>query len=55
VAFHDPQPASEWLLADGFGPVAKGGLMGWDGRLWAPEGRLVASGQGQLLCRPLRQ
>jgi acyl-CoA thioesterase-2 len=54
VAFHDPQPASEWLLADGSGPVAKGGLMGWDGRLWNAEGRLVASGQGQLLCRPVR-
>jgi acyl-CoA thioesterase-2 len=51
VAFHDPHPETEWLLADGSAPVAKGGLMGWDGRLWSPDGRLVSSGAGQLLCR----
>jgi acyl-CoA thioesterase-2 len=51
VAFVDPQPASEWLLVDGHGPVAKDGLMTWTGRLWSEGGRLVASGGGQLLCR----
>ena len=51
VAFHDPQPASEWLLTDGRGPIARDGLMGWDGRLWSSDRRLVASGGGQLLCR----
>lgn len=51
VAFHDPQPESEWLLADGYGAVARDGLMGWSGRLWSEERRLVASGMGQLLCR----
>ncbi|MEN3271758.1 MAG: acyl-CoA thioesterase [Actinomycetota bacterium] len=51
VAFADPQPGEEWLLCDGFGPVAKHGLMTWNGRLWSPAGRLVASGEGQLLCR----
>jgi acyl-CoA thioesterase-2 len=51
VAFHDPQPASEWLFADGRGPIAKDGLMGWNGRLWSETGALVASGAGQLLCR----
>lgn len=53
VAFADPQPASEWLLLDGYGPVARDGLMTWDGRLWSESGRLVASGSGQLLCRRL--
>jgi acyl-CoA thioesterase-2 len=51
VAFHDPQPGSEWLLCDGSGPIARDGLMGWNGRLWSDTGRLVASGGGQLLCR----
>ena len=54
VAFHDPRPGAEWLLADGFGPVARDGLMGWNGRLWTPDGALVASGGGQLLCRRVR-
>lgn len=51
VAFHDPQPDSEWLLTDGYAPVAADGLMGWNGRLWSPDGHLVASGGGQMLCR----
>ena len=51
VAFHDPQPASEWLLCDGRGSIARDGLMGWDGRLWSTDRRLVASGGGQLLAR----
>ena len=53
VAFADPQPHREWLLCDGFGPVARHGLMTWNGRLWSPDGRLVATGEGQLLCRRL--
>lgn len=53
VSFNDPRPASEWLLVDGHGPIAKDGLMGWTGRLWSDDGRLVASGGGQLLCRHL--
>ena len=51
VAFHDPQPESEWLLCDGYAPVASHGLMAWNGRLWSGGGALVASGGGQLLCR----
>jgi acyl-CoA thioesterase-2 len=53
VAFQDPQPDSEWLLCDGYAPVAQHGLMGWTGRLWSPDGHLAASGAGQLLCRRL--
>jgi acyl-CoA thioesterase-2 len=51
IAFHDPQPDAEWLLADGSSPIARDGLMGWTGRLWSPKGALLASGGGQLLCR----
>lgn len=53
VAFNDPQPASEWLLTDGHGPLARDGLMAWTGRLWSDTGHLVASGGGQMLCRRL--
>jgi acyl-CoA thioesterase-2 len=53
VSFNDPRPGSEWLLADGYGPVARDGLMAWNGRLWSDDGHLVASGGGQMLCRRL--
>src|SRR5579884_1017716 len=53
AAFHEPAPDAVWLLADGYSPVAAEGLIGWHGRLWSPEGRLVASGGGQNLCRRL--
>jgi acyl-CoA thioesterase len=42
----------EWLLCDSAAPSARGGLMGCQGRVWAPDGRLVASGTSHLLCRP---
>lgn len=54
VAFHDPSPADEWLLADGYAPVAGDGLLGWHGRLWSPGRGLVASGGGQALFRRTR-
>lgn len=54
VAFHHPDPASDWLLVDGHGPVAKDGLMAWNGRLWSESGKLIASGTGQLLSRRMR-
>jgi len=51
VAFHAPRPESAWFLADGSGPVARDGLMAWNGRMWSDDGVLIASGMGQLLCR----
>ncbi|MEY2571348.1 MAG: acyl-CoA thioesterase [Acidimicrobiaceae bacterium] len=51
VAFHQPPPWGEWLLADGHSAVADGGLMGWTGRLWGRDRRLLASGGGQLIVR----
>ena len=54
VAFHRPMHDCEWLLTDGHAPVAGGGLMAWNGRLWSEDRRLLASGGGQLLCRPIR-
>ena len=51
VAFHTPAPTEAWLLADGYAPVSGDGMLGWTGRLWTPQGRLVASGAGQALYR----
>lgn len=53
VAFHQPRPDAEWLLADGHAPVAGDGLIGGTARLWTTTGSLVASGSSQLLCRPI--
>jgi acyl-CoA thioesterase II len=53
VAFHEPASDDPWLLADGHSAMARDGLVGWTGRLWSSERRLVASGTGQLLCRPM--
>jgi acyl-CoA thioesterase len=53
VAFHEPAPDEPWLLGDGEAPVAGEGIIGWTGRLWSSRRRLVASGGGQLVCRPL--
>jgi acyl-CoA thioesterase-2 len=54
VAFHQPALDEPWLLMDGSSPVGTEGLIGWTGRLWSASRRLVASGGGQLLCRPAR-
>jgi len=53
VAFHR-STSRDWLLMDGHSPVGEAGLLGWTGRLWDDERRLIASGGGQLLCRPTR-
>lgn len=51
IHFHHPAPASEWLLVDAHGPVAGGGLMGCESRVWSEDGRLVASATSNLMCR----
>jgi len=52
VQFHRLAPAVEWLLADAVSPVATDGLVGGRVTVWSPDGRLLASGASQLLCRP---
>ena len=51
VAFHQPCADDEWLLIDGHSPIGRDGLIAWNGRLWSPDRRLVATGAGQALCR----
>jgi acyl-CoA thioesterase II len=53
VQFHRLAPDSEWLLVDAVAPVAAEGLIAGQGRVWSADGRLLASGGGQLLCRPV--
>jgi len=52
--FHRADPTADWLLADGVAPVAADGLIGYTSRIWTDRGVLLASGSGQLLCRPVR-
>ena len=50
--FHRAVPDSEWLLCEARAPIAQHGLIGGQTRVWSTDGKLVASGGGQLLCRP---
>jgi acyl-CoA thioesterase-2 len=42
----------EWLLCDCWAPVARDGIVGCNGQVWTPSGRLVAAGSSCLFCRP---
>ena len=53
VALHR-RPVGDWLLMDGRSPAGDGGLLGWTGQLWDENRTLIASGGGQLLCRPMK-
>lgn len=50
--FHRAPPYGEWLLVDASADVAAEGLIGFSNRVFDESGRLLASGGGQLLCRP---
>jgi acyl-CoA thioesterase II len=52
--FHRPAPEREWLLVDALAPIAEAGLIGAQARIWSEDGRLLASGGGQMFCRPVR-
>jgi acyl-CoA thioesterase len=52
VQFHAFAPEAEWILADGAVPLAKDGMVGCTSRLWTEDGRLLATGTSQHLCRP---
>jgi acyl-CoA thioesterase len=50
--FHALDPASEWLLVETSAEVARDGLIGFRSRVWSQKRQLLASGGGQLVCRP---
>jgi acyl-CoA thioesterase-2 len=52
VQFHALAPDSEWLLCETSAEIARDGLIGFRSRVWSRERQLLASGAGQLLCRP---
>jgi acyl-CoA thioesterase len=51
VQFHCFAPESEWILADGFVPIARDGVFGCTSRLWTEDGRLLATGTSKHVCR----
>ena len=51
VRFHRATD-DEWLLSEAVSPIATGGLAAATGRVWDQAGRLVASGEQTMLCRP---
>ncbi len=53
VQFHQAAPEEEWLLCDAHTHIGAGGLLGGTSRIWTRDGRLLASGSGQLFCRPI--
>jgi acyl-CoA thioesterase len=46
---------SPWLLSDAYAPCAAGGRINVHNRLWSPDGKLLATGNGTLICRPRPQ
>jgi len=50
--FHASAGNDEWLLCDSHAPVGRDGIIGCTGRVWSPDGRLIASGNSCLFCKP---
>jgi acyl-CoA thioesterase len=52
--FHAPSGADDWLLIETRAPQARDGLIYGHGRVWAQDGRLIASGASNMLVLPAR-
>jgi acyl-CoA thioesterase II len=52
VQFHQFAPEADWMLAEGYVPIAGDGLVGCVSRIWTEDGRLLATGTSKHLCRP---
>lgn len=52
--FHRSAADHPWLFTEAHSPVAESGLVAGTARVWDADGRLVASGSQQMLCRPVR-
>jgi acyl-CoA thioesterase II len=52
VRFHRTPGDAEWLLGEGEAPIAEDGLISGTARVWSQDGKLLASGEQQMLCRP---
>jgi acyl-CoA thioesterase-2 len=51
VQFHRLGGLGEWLLSEGFSPIADRGLIAFRSEVWTADGTLAATGSGQLLTR----
>jgi len=51
VEFHQ-RSDTDWLLSDSYAPIAENGRIGIHNRLWSPDGQLLSSAHGTLICRP---
>lgn len=51
--FHAVAPESPWLFVECSSPVARDGLVASAASVWSADGRLLASGGQQMLCRPM--
>jgi acyl-CoA thioesterase len=54
AGFHRFVPEEPWLLARAHSSSAYGGIIGGRGDVWSRDGRLLATGSCQMLCRPWR-
>ena len=52
--FHAAARDQPWLLAECSSPVARDGLVASSASVWSGDGRLLATGGQQMLCRPMR-
>jgi acyl-CoA thioesterase len=55
VWFHQREPAGEWLLSEADSDVAAVGVVNGRVRIWAEDGRVIATGGGQCLVLPARR
>lgn len=53
MTFHQSPTAEPYLFLDGEAPLSTNGLAGGTGRVWTPDGRLVATTTQQMLFRRL--
>ena len=53
VRFHRLAPHAEWLFSRVTSPIATDALIGSTAQVWAQDGKLVATGGQQMLCRPV--
>lgn len=54
VWFHEVLASSEWMILEAISPVASSGIVFGTGRLWANDGRLIATGSGNCLVVPFK-
>lgn len=55
VSFVRLAAAEPWLLLEGTTPVGADGMLPFTSRVWTRDGRLLATGGGQTLCRRVPQ